>query len=312
MTSLNIPFHFAPVQGHTDHAYRMLHAQVYPGIEKYYTPFIRAEKGLPRRKDIVDLTADFNSSVPTIPQVIFRNKEELECLIKALVEEKTQFIDLNMGCPFPLQTARGRGAAAIGNASLISDTAEVLKKYPTINFSLKMRLGMNLPNEWKESLDILNSMPLTHITVHPRIARQQYKGEIDFQSFEEIISLIQHPVIYNGDIRIPEDVEAIINKYPTVAGIMIGRGLLGRPSLVSELIEGRTWTKDERIEKMLFFHERLFEYYSGVLQGDVQLLSKISPFWEYAEEEIGRKAWKQIKKASSIPKYLTAIAKIDN
>ena len=42
-----------------------------------------------------------------------------------------------------------------------------------------------------------------------------------------------------------------------------------------------------------------------------QLLSKIKPFWEYAEEEIGRKAWKAIKKAGNVPKYRTALALIE-
>ncbi len=58
------------------------------------------------------------------------------------------------------------------------------------------------------------------------------------------------------------------------------------------------------------FHNRLFTHYQNTLCGDMQVISKIKPFWEYAETEIGRKPWKAIKKASSMAKYISAIAMI--
>lgn len=61
---------------------------------------------------------------------------------------------------------------------------------------------------------------------------------------------------------------------------------------------------------MLHFHRELLCHYESTLCGDSQILSKIKPFWEYAEEEIGRKAWKAVKKASNIAKYHSAVAMI--
>ena len=72
------------------------------------------------------------------------------------------------------------------------------------------------------------------------------------------------------------------------------------------------WTHDKRIQKMNDFHQKLYSYYSDILCGDIQLLSKIKPFWEYAENEIGRKSWKSIKKASNIAKYQSAVASIQS
>jgi hypothetical protein len=63
---------------------------------------------------------------------------------------------------------------------------------------------------------------------------------------------------------------------------------------------------------MLRFHRLLLNHYSETLCGDSQILSKIKPFWEYAEEEIGHSAWKAIKKAVNIAKYHSAVAKIKN
>ena len=61
---------------------------------------------------------------------------------------------------------------------------------------------------------------------------------------------------------------------------------------------------------MLKFHRELLHHYESTLCGDAQILSKIKPFWEYAEAEIGRKPWKGIKKASNLAKYHSVVASI--
>ena len=62
---------------------------------------------------------------------------------------------------------------------------------------------------------------------------------------------------------------------------------------------------------MMDFHNSLFDFYSSELCGEHQVLSKMKPFWEYAESEIGRKPWKAIAKASNMAKYQSAVAMID-
>ncbi len=302
--------HFAPVQGHTDAPYRHFHNLIYGTSSKFYTPFIRLENDSIRQRDLKDLLSPLNDNTSIIPQIIFRDKEELNVLVEKLKKEKISRIDLNMGCPFPLQTGHGRGAATIANHQLAESVAELIKKNPDISFSVKMRLGLSQPDEWKSLLPLLNKVNVSHITVHPRIARQQYSGDLFLDQFEQILEQSLNPVIFNGDIRKPSDIDLIFSKFPTVAGIMSGRGVLGRPSLLSEWKEGSEWTHDKRIEKMLLFHRRLLDYYTENLCGESQIISKIKPFWEYAEEEIGRKSWKSIKKATNIAKYHSAVASI--
>ena len=306
MTSL----HFAPVQGHTDAAYRHFHSQIYKGNQGYYTPFIRLEKEGIRPRDMRDVTSDLNNNLHLVPQIIFRDEHELESLVDLLKEKVVKEINLNMGCPFPLQTGHGRGAATIADETLAESVEKVVKNNPDISFSVKMRLGMQDPEEWRNLLPRLNNIELNHITLHPRVAKQQYGGEVNLQQFAAFLSESKNPVIYNGDLHTPEDLHSISEKFHGIAGIMVARGILGRPSLFAEFEEGNEWDKDTRIEKMLEFHRLLFEYYSSVLCGDSQIISKIQPFWEYAEEEIGRKAWKAIKKASNLAKYQTAVAMI--
>ena len=303
---------FAPVQGHTDAAYRSFHSKIYKGNLSYFTPFLRLEKNNLRPRDLKDLNSDLNKNIHLVPQIIFRDEDELKQLSDLLIKQGRDEIDLNLGCPFPLQTGHGRGAAAISNKNVALALKNLVIQNPEVKFSVKMRLGLNDPDEWQNLLPILNQIKLERIVLHPRIAKQQYGGEPDLERFKEFYKNSKNPVIYNGDITTPTDFKNVKEMFPGIHGVMIGRGLLGRPSLAIEILNQEEWAKEERIKVMLEFHNELYSYYSSVLCGNSQVISKIQPFWEYAEAEIGRKAWKAIKKASSIPKYQTAVAMIQN
>lgn len=303
--------YIAPVQGHTDAAWRHFHQEVYGGNHKYYTPFMRCEHGEIRGKDLKDFSNELNGNLTLEPQVIFRDSNELEILLKSLADAGAKTINLNMGCPFPLQTGKGRGAGFISNVKEAEKIPQVLAAYPDIDFSVKMRLGYDEADEWKQIIDILNSVKLTELFVHPRVAKQQYGGELHYDQFEEILKQSKNPVVFNGEIKTPDDIRKIEEKYPEIKGIMTARGILGRPSLAAEYEDGTEWNREQRIEKMMQFHRLLFRHYRETLCGDTQVITKIKPFWEYAETEIGRKAWKALKKASTLAKYNTAVTLVE-
>lgn len=304
--------YIAPVQGHTDAAWRHFHQEVYGGNHKYFTPFIRCERGELRKHDLKDFTSELNANHQLEAQVIFRDMEELDILLRNIEEVGAKEINLNMGCPFPLQTGKGRGAGFIRNAEEASKLKEILEKYPELSYSVKMRLGFEDPDEWKAIVPVLNDINLRFIALHPRVARQQYGGDLYMDRFEEFVGEVKHPVIFNGELRTPADIAEIEKKYPTIGGVMTARGILGRPSLAAEYEGGKEWSREERLQKILVFHRLLLNHYSNTLCGDAQIVSKIKPFWEYAEEEIGRKAWKGIKKATNLAKYHSAVALINS
>lgn len=304
--------YIAPVQGHTDAAWRHYHKEVYEGESKYFTPFIRCEHGDLRKQDMRDITSELNNGLNLEPQVIFRDMKELEILLSRLSAEGVSAVNLNMGCPFPLQTGKGRGAGFLSNKEEISKLKQTLAAHPELSFSVKMRLGFENPEEWRNVLPTLNEIKLNHLDIHPRVAKQQYGGELHLDQFEAILSESRNPVVFNGDIKTPADISEVRDRYPEIDGVMTGRGVLGRPSIVAEYAADQEWIKEERLQKMLKFHQLLLAHYSATLCGEMQLLSKIKPFWEYAEEEIGRKAWKAIKKASNIAKYHSAVALVNN
>ena len=295
---------FAPLQGYTDAAYQRFHNEVYGGcIDCYYTPFLRVEKGAPREKDIREVNHLYNSPITVVPQIIVKDIDEFRVLVNAIRVEGYREIDINMGCPYPMQVKKGRGAGLMLNITNLKEIFDAISACVDIKFSLKMRLGVEQNNQWKSLCEILNSTPFKHITLHPRIAKQQYKGKIDFESFLEFCNLVNHNIIYNGDITEISQIDDLHNCCTNLYGIMIGRGLLGRPSMAMEYKMKMILNQQQQIEKLLLLHAKLFHYYSSKLSGESHLLVKMKSFWDYSEPLIGHRFYKLIKKASSLAKY---------
>lgn len=300
-----LPIHFAPLQGYTEDVYRRLHQEIFGGVDVYYTPFVRIEHGEVRSKDMRDVRPEFNEEVNIVPQVIASDAKELLKLISILQPLGYQRIDVNMGCPFPLQTKHGRGAGLLANKDKVKEIAEVIKDHDSIDFSVKMRLGLDASNQWEDIMPILNDTPLKQITVHPRIATQQYKGELMIDEFERLLGMCKHPIVYNGEVKSVSDIKRIEDTYAgSISGIMIGRGLLARPSLAYEYKNDRELTDAELMQKIRELHSRMLEHFQNIIPGEPQQLNKIRTFWDYMEETIGRKQWKKVKKAGNMKNYL--------
>ena len=303
---------FAPIQGYTDAIYRMIHNKVFGGIDCYYSPFIRLEKGEARQKDIKDIFPENNENINLVPQIIVNSKEEFLKLTESVSNLGYKCIDINMGCPVPLQTKKGRGAALLQKTKHLEDIVESINSINDIDFSIKMRLGMDSAEEAKGVLEIINNAKLHHLTIHPRIAKQQYKGEIDYKTFEYIYQNCLHPIIYNGDIFSHDDIYNIINKYPNIEGIMIGRGLLAKPQLAIEFKNNIKLSETQRLSMIMKLHDAIYDHYFSILQGEHQLLLKMKIFWEYLNEQIDKKTYKAIKKSVNLKKYELAIRLIGN
>lgn len=305
-----IPIHFAPLQGHTDDVYRRTHHALLGGIERYYTPFVRVEAGGIRSKDRRDIDPKNNADVPVTPQLIFSSMKELEYLVHEVEALGYRTIDLNMGCPFPLQARHGRGSGLLAHTDIVRQVADFIQAHPQLAFSVKMRLGWESAEEWRPVLDILNDVPLVHITLHPRTGVQQYKGTLDLDAFAQFYDTCRHPIIYNGDLTTPVELREMEERFPRLSALMVGRGLLARPSLAREYAEGTEWSHEQHIATLRSLHEQLMEQYAHIVKGDAQLHSKMRPFWEYTEPLIGHKPYKKIMKSGNLRNYLNAIAEL--
>ena len=307
---MSIPIHFAPLQGYTDDVYRRIHHTLVGGINTYYTPFLRMEGGSVRSKDMRDIRPEFNNDIPVVPQIILKSMKEFEFLTGVVEEKGYTRIDINMGCPFPMQAKHGRGSGLLAKVNIIEEMAQEIARKTHLKFSVKMRLGWEDKDEWRPVLEILNQIPLEQITIHPRIGIQQYKGEVWMEAFDEFYALCKHPIIYNGDVTSIKDIQNLEEKYPKLAGVMIGRGLLTRPSLASEYVTGVELSWEKRRPVLLDFHDRLKAHYETTANSEAQVHSRLRLFWEYMEEELGKKVYKKIMKAGNLKNYLNAVREI--
>ena len=99
-----LPIYFAPLQGYTEDCYRRIHHEVCGFVDDYYTPFVRLEHGTVRGKDMRDVDPENQAGMSLVPQLIVRDAGELNALLTVLRPMGYRRIDINMGCPFPLQT----------------------------------------------------------------------------------------------------------------------------------------------------------------------------------------------------------------
>lgn len=322
-----LPIHFAPLQGYTEDVYRRAHHRLCGGVARYYTPFMRVEHGEVRRKDAFDMLPQYNEGVPLALQVIATGADEMRVLLGAIeerwndvgmVEGERLHIDVNMGCPFPLQVRHGRGAGVLQLPEKVEEICRFMADHPQYAWSVKMRLGVEEPDEWRSILPLLDAAPLEHITVHPRVARQQYGGEPNMEAFEALMAASHTPIIYNGDVTTVEEICELEARYGApndaahapLAGVMIGRGLLARPTLAREYAEGATCTDAEVVEALCSLHDAVHESYAARIPGEAQLLQKLRTFWDYTETTLGRKPWKKVHKAGNMKNYLAAVAQV--
>jgi len=299
----------APLQGFTEAPWRNLHQEVFGGIDAYYTPFVRMEKGEFRNKDVRDIASENNTVSRLIPQLIASTPAELERLAGLFIEKGYKEADINMGCPFPLITGKHKGSGILPYPVEVEALLRELVHYPELSFSVKMRLGWERADEWCRLLPLLNAAPLRRITLHPRIGKQQYKGEVDLAAFTAFYEECAHPLVYNGDLLTVDEIHRTAERFPRLEGVMLGRGLLARPSLAWEWANN-VLSSDAFYAKVRTFHERLFQHYASCLQGDAQLLAKLKPYWEYLLPDADRKVKKAIKKAVTIDKYLAAVRRL--
>lgn len=303
-----LPIHFAPLQGYTDVIYRNAHAACFGGIDAYYTPFVRFEKGIFRHRDVRGIEPGNNQVPHLIPQLIASSAEKAEKILSLFIEKGYKEADINMGCPFPILAKRHNGSGILPYPEEVQALLNLITKYPQISFSIKMRLGWEDPEECLKLAPIINELPLRQVIMHPRLGKQQYKGEVDLKAFKTFQHVCKHPLIYNGDINHIEDIHRIQEQFPGLAGIMIGRGLLANPALALEYQQNRTLEFDEMKEKIQSMHTYVYDEYIEQLKGgDLQIVNKMKAFWEYLLPNADRKLLKAIHKSTNLHKYNQAV-----
>lgn len=229
-------FYMAPLQGYTDKVYRGIFDRFIGGIAFYYTPYLVIENSgrIKNLKDIIGLSQAMVSK--TIPQLLLRDLDEVDLFLSVPELKMFSKININIGCPYPMVMNKGRGAALLGRPQLVKAMIERIRNDSDFELGIKVRAGIESDSDLFRLMDQIPLDLLYEIIVHPRTAKQLYKGKANIDVYKNLIdSFPSLNLVYNGDIRSLESFEKRKDYFGSESTWMLGRGLLQNPFLVQQI-----------------------------------------------------------------------------
>lgn len=153
-------------------------------------------------------------------------------------EMKPDIIDINMGCPVPKVAVKSQaGSALLKNPDKIKEIVAAVVNSVSCPVTVKIRSGWDKKSiNAVEVAKICEEAGASAICIHPRTRSEGYSGHSDWSIIKQVKEAVKIPVIGNGDIKTVYDAKQMLDETGCDL-IMIGRGVLGNPWLVSDINE---------------------------------------------------------------------------
>ena len=294
--------YFAPMEGMTDGILRQTHSRIFGGVDVYCLPFHRLTQSLSLlTREIRDISPEENEGLDVLPQALTRDPGQLAAWLDFVSECGYAEADLNLGCPSPTVTKRGRGSGLLRDPGYLRAFLDrVFASTLPVKLSVKTRIGWDSPDEWPALLALLAEYPLSHVAVHVRTAKEQYAGAPHPEAFEPALEKLSHPV-YNGDLRTMEDMNTLLQRCPGTEAVMIGRGLLADPALARRIRGGAEASPEE----LRAWYTALYEGWNSRFGGTVAL-GRIKKLMEWpAGDDIRKK--RLLRRAGDVESCIQAM-----
>lgn len=299
-------YYFAPMEGITGYVYRRVHHKYFPGVDKYFTPFISpGQKKVMTPREKRDILPENNPGYYLVPQILTNRAEDFLAAADALKEYGYTEVNLNLGCPSGTVTAKKKGSGFLAFPKELDRFLEDIFAKADMEISVKTRLGVEDAEEFQELLQIYEKYPLKELIIHARVQKDFYKNKPDLEAFQTAAEHSRHHICYNGDLFTEQACAEFQRAFPRVETCMLGRGLLVNPGLVASM------TENTGLDKRLLreFHDALCEEYGKVMSGERNVLFKMKELWFYMGNlfEENKKPMKKIKKAQKLSEYMGAV-----
>ena len=298
---------FAPMEGITLFRYRMIHHRMFPGAAEYYTPFIAPDsKGSFRPKYLRELTSDCNS-LRVIPQLLVNNTEAFCATVEKLRELGFGEVNLNIGCPSGTVFSKHKGAGMLTDLASLDAVLDGIYSHAEqkgYRVSIKTRMGVHSTEEFPAILECYRKYPISKLIVHARCRDDFYKGEADLSGLASSIGECLFPVVYNGNIAAPEDLEKVSLAAPQIESAMIGRAAVSNPALFRWFKTG----EQLRLEELKAFHDELVETWMEDGLSPAFTVERAKTLWAYMQELFpeAKREIKAVLKARNMPDYRIA------
>ena len=222
----------APMAGITDLSFRRIAKSF--GADLVTSEMVSAE-GLVRNRASTRFLLNSNPEErPLAIQIFGSNPMVMGEAARIVADEGADIIDLNMGCPVPKVLRQGAGAELIRDPKKVVQIVEAVRNAVSTPVTVKTRSGWS-----KSKINILEVARAAEdggadaITIHPRTAKQGFSGAADWSLIAKVKEAVTIPVIGNGDVTRPEDVEKM-RQLTGCHGVMIGRAAIGNPWLFKQ------------------------------------------------------------------------------
>lgn len=266
----------APMADVTDFAFRQMIAKwsrmgkKNGGPDVFWTEFVSADGLCSRgREKVINLLKFAKNEKPIVAQIFGSNVENIEKAGALIQKMGFDGIDINMGCPDKTIEKQGAGAALICSPSLAKEIIRAAKRgAPKLPISVKTRLGWNRV-EIEEWLPALLEEDIALLTLHARTRKElslvPAKWEYVKRAVEIRDKMNKETLIFgNGDVTTLLDADKKARE-SGADGVMIGRGIFGKPWFFDKNISGtdkenKKFTPKVKLEIMLE-HSKLFDKY---------------------------------------------------
>lgn len=289
-------YYFAPMEGITDSIYRQTHHKYYPGLDRYYMPFLSPtiHRTLTHKEDRELPMAD---SVPfcAVPQILTKVAEDFLWAAGICRDRGYEEVNLNLGCPSGTVVSKGKGSGMLRDIDGLDRFLEEIFAASPLPISVKTRLGLENGEEFSRLLDIFNRYPIQELTVHPRVRKQFYDGSVDMEMFRYAVASSRNSLCYNGDLTSLQQIETFRQEFPGIEAVMIGRGLIADPGMLSP---GTVATLEA-------FHNELLERYLEAFGGSRNAMFRLKENWHFliTQFEGSEKLWKQLRKTTDLGEF---------
>src|SRR5262245_3377241 len=234
--ALEAPVVLAPMAGITNPPFRTLCRGF--GVGLYVSEMITARALVERNAKTLRLAGFDPSEKPRSLQLYAVDERYTREAVSWLVGEGlVDHLDLNFGCPVRKVTRKGGGAAIPLKPNLLRAIVRAaVQAAGAVPVTMKFRIGVDdRLVTFLRAGEIGASEGCAAIALHARTAAQLYSGAARWDAIAALKAAVREiPVLGNGDIWEAADALKMMRR-TGCAGVVVGRGCLGRPWLFREL-----------------------------------------------------------------------------
>lgn len=290
-------YYFAPLEGLTDSVYRRIHHKYYPGLDRYYMPFLSPtmHRALTSR-EARELPLADAEPFAAVPQILTKNAEDFRWAAQVCRDRGYEEVNLNLGCPSGTVVSKGKGSGMLADPDALDRFLDAIFQETPVKISVKTRLGLDSGEEFPRLLEVLDQYPISELTIHPRVRKDFYKHSLRMEWFDYALEHSKLPICFNGNLTTLEEIAGFQKKYPQVDRIMLGRGLIGDPGMLAGAFS---------VDTLEAFHGELLETYIATFGSPRNAMFRMKENWFYLLRRFrdSERLGKRLRKTTDVEEY---------